>query len=143
MTAFSFRSHIRGEPAEYPGLFMVPANSIVGPEDPIVQPAESTNLHYEAEMVVVVGMRADNVSVEDAPEYIFGGPQERCQREELARRRHSVDAFSYISGYFVLEPGDLIWSGTMGSTRAMELGDVYEVEVSGVGTLRNEVVQGK
>ena len=23
MTAFNFRSHIRGEPAEYPGLFMV------------------------------------------------------------------------------------------------------------------------
>ena len=72
MTALNFRSHIQGEPAEYPGLFMVPANSIVGPEDPIVRPAESTNLHYEAEMVVVVGKRADNVSVDDAPEYIFG-----------------------------------------------------------------------
>ena len=45
--------------------------------------------------------------------------------------------------YFVLEPGDLICSGTMGSTQAMEPGDVYEVEISGVGTLRNEVVQGK
>ena len=45
--------------------------------------------------------------------------------------------------YFVLEPGDLIWFGTMGSTQAMEPGDVYEVEISGVGTLRNEVVQGK
>jgi 2-keto-4-pentenoate hydratase/2-oxohepta-3-ene-1,7-dioic acid hydratase in catechol pathway len=30
----------------------------------------------------------------------------------------------------------------MGSTRAMNPGDVYEVEVSGVGILRNEVVQG-
>ncbi|MEE2613122.1 MAG: Rv2993c-like domain-containing protein [Acidobacteriota bacterium] len=46
MTAFNFRSHISGEPAEYPGLFLVPANSIVGPEDPIIRPAESTNLHY-------------------------------------------------------------------------------------------------
>ena len=36
---------------------------------------------------------------------------------------------SYISKYFTLEPGDLIWSGTMGRTRAMEPGDVYEVEI--------------
>ena len=61
MTAFNFRSHISGDPAEYPGLFLVPANSIVGPEDPIVRPAESTNLHYEAELVAVVGKRAENV----------------------------------------------------------------------------------
>ena len=50
---------------------------------------------------------------------------------------------SYISTYFTLEPGDLIWSGTMGSTQAMEPGDMYEIEISGVGTLGNKVVQGK
>ena len=50
---------------------------------------------------------------------------------------------SYISKYFTLEPGDLIWSGTMGRTRAMQPGDVYEVEIEGVGILRNEVVQGR
>jgi 2-keto-4-pentenoate hydratase/2-oxohepta-3-ene-1,7-dioic acid hydratase in catechol pathway len=31
----------------------------------------------------------------------------------------------------------------MGSTRAMEPGDTYEIEISGVGTLSNKVVQGK
>ena len=49
---------------------------------------------------------------------------------------------SYISQYFTLQPGDMIWSGTMGSTRAMVPGDVYEVEIENVGVLRNEVVQG-
>ena len=53
-------------------MFIVPANSIVGPEDPIVRPAESTDLHYEAELVSVVGKRAKNVSLEDAADYIFG-----------------------------------------------------------------------
>ena len=72
MTAFNFRSHITGDPAEYPGLFIVPASSIVGPEDPIVRPAESRNLHYEAEMAIVIGKQAQNVAVEDAHEYIFG-----------------------------------------------------------------------
>ena len=72
MTAFNFRSHISGDPAEYPGLFLVPPSSIIGPGEDIVRPRESRNLHYEAEMVMVVGREAANVSVEDASEYIFG-----------------------------------------------------------------------
>jgi len=30
----------------------------------------------------------------------------------------------------------------MGATRAWEPGDVYEVEIEGVGVLRNQLVQG-
>ena len=67
MTAFNFRSHITGEPAEYPGLFIVPPGSIIGPQDQIVRPAESRNLHYEAEMAIIVGKRAENVPVEEPP----------------------------------------------------------------------------
>lgn len=193
MTAFNFRSHISGDPAEYPGLFLVPPSSIIGPEQDIVRPAESQNLHYEAEMVVVVGREAANVPLEDASDYVFGvaagndvserlwqrndiqwsrakgsrtfnavGPQlvtgldygnldiegrhngERVQGENTADLIFSIDyMLHYISQYFTLYPGDLIWTGTMGSTRAMEPGDVYEVEVQGVGVLRNRVVQGR
>ena len=50
---------------------------------------------------------------------------------------------SYISRYFTLEPGDLIWSGTMGRTREMVDGDVYEVEVEGVGILRTPIAKAK
>jgi 2-keto-4-pentenoate hydratase/2-oxohepta-3-ene-1,7-dioic acid hydratase in catechol pathway len=192
MTAFNFRSHITGEPAEYPGLFTVPASSIIGSGENIVRPAESTNLHYEAEMVTVIGRRAENVSPEDAPDYIFGvaagndvserswqggdiqwvrakgsrtfnavGPVlvagldysdldiEGRLNGEVRQEGNSSDLIfnmhqmvSYISTYFTLEPGDLIWTGTMGSTRAMQPGDVYEVEIEGIGILRNEVVQG-
>ncbi len=60
MTAFNFRSHISGEPAEYPGLFTVPASSIIGSGENIVRPPESTNLHYEAEMGNVIGRSAEN-----------------------------------------------------------------------------------
>jgi 2-keto-4-pentenoate hydratase/2-oxohepta-3-ene-1,7-dioic acid hydratase in catechol pathway len=193
MTAFNFRSHITGDPAEYPGLFTVPASSIIGPGENIVRPAESTNLHYEAEMVVVIGRRAENVSPEDAPDYIFGvsagndvserawqggdiqwvrakgsrtfnvvGPVlvagldysdldiEGRLNGEVRQEGNSSDLIfnmhqmvSYISTYFTLEPGDLIWTGTMGSTRSMQPGDVYEVEIEGIGILRNEVVQGR
>jgi 2-keto-4-pentenoate hydratase/2-oxohepta-3-ene-1,7-dioic acid hydratase in catechol pathway len=50
---------------------------------------------------------------------------------------------SYISHYFTLEPGDIIWSGTMGTTRPMVPGDVFETEVQGVGILRNSAVLGE
>ncbi|SVE25887.1 uncharacterized protein METZ01_LOCUS478741, partial [marine metagenome] len=48
---------------------------------------------------------------------------------------------SYISRYVTLVPGDLIFTGTPGTTQAMKPGDIVEVEIEGVGTLRNQVVQ--
>jgi 2-keto-4-pentenoate hydratase/2-oxohepta-3-ene-1,7-dioic acid hydratase in catechol pathway len=49
---------------------------------------------------------------------------------------------SYVSRYVTLYPGDIIFTGTPGSTQAMEPGDVVEVELEGVGILRNTVVAG-
>jgi len=50
---------------------------------------------------------------------------------------------SYTSRYVTLEPGDVIFTGTPGTTQAMKPGDTYEVEIPGVTLLRNKVVQGK
>jgi 2-keto-4-pentenoate hydratase/2-oxohepta-3-ene-1,7-dioic acid hydratase in catechol pathway len=36
----------------------------------------------------------------------------------------------------------LIFTGTPGTTQAMEPGDIVEVEIEGVGILSNQVVQG-
>jgi 2-keto-4-pentenoate hydratase/2-oxohepta-3-ene-1,7-dioic acid hydratase in catechol pathway len=53
----------------------------------------------------------------------------------------SIDTIvSYISRYVTLEPGDVIFTGTPGTTQAMQPGDVFEVEIKGVGVLRNTVV---
>lgn len=49
---------------------------------------------------------------------------------------------SYVSRYVTLYPGDVIFTGTPGTTQALEPGDVVEVELEGVGVLRNTVVQG-
>lgn len=46
---------------------------------------------------------------------------------------------SYISQYVTLAPGDLIYTGTPGSTRKMKPGDVVEVDIEGIGVLRNPV----
>lgn len=47
---------------------------------------------------------------------------------------------SYVSRYVTLEPGDVIYTGTPQTTRAMKPGDIVEIEVEGVGVLRNRVV---
>ncbi len=52
-----------------------------------------------------------------------------------------AEIVSYISQYVTLMPGDVIYSGTPGTTRAIKPGDVVEVELESVGVLRNKVTQ--
>lgn len=47
---------------------------------------------------------------------------------------------SYISTYVTLEAGDVIYTGTPGQTSAMKAGDKVEVDIDGIGVLRNHVV---
>ena len=46
---------------------------------------------------------------------------------------------SYISQHITLHPGDMVFSGTTSRTSAMKPQDVVEVEISGIGVLRNIV----
>ena len=48
---------------------------------------------------------------------------------------------SRMSQYLTLHPGDVLWLGTDGPTENMKDGDVVEVEVPGIGVLRNPVVR--
>lgn len=190
----NYRSHLGTRPAsEYPGLFAKYPTSIVGHEADIVMPPDSKNLHYEGELVIVIGKEAKNVSVADAGEYIFGvtagndvserdwqandlqwlrakasdtfgpvGPTivtgvdyddllvqtrvngEVRQSESTADLIFDISTIvSYVSRYVRLLPGDLIFTGTPGSTQAMSPGDVVEIEVEHVGVLRNTVVRGR
>ena len=50
---------------------------------------------------------------------------------------------SYISRHFTLKPGDVIFTGTPGTTQAMKPGDTFEVEIPGLTTLKNTVVAAK
>ena len=49
------------------------------------------------------------------------------------------EVISFISRFVTLTPGDLIYTGTPGNTKRMQPGDVVEVELEGIGTLRNPV----
>lgn len=54
---------------------------------------------------------------------------------------NSAEIVSYISRYVTLMPGDVIFTGTPGTTRQMRPGDVVEVELEHVGVVRNKVTQ--
>lgn len=186
----NYKTHLGERPAAaYPGLFAKLPSSIVGPEADVIYPADAKNLHFEGEMVLVIGKRAHSVSVADAASYIFGvtagndiserdwqrddlqwfrakasdtfgplGPaivtgldygdlllQTRVNGQVLQSQRtrdliFSVpEIVSYVSRYVTLEPGDIIYTGTPGTTKPMLPGDVVEVELEGVGILRNTI----
>ena len=190
----NYRSHLGDrEPASEPGLFAKYPTSLVGHGDDVVLPPDARNVHYEGEMVLVIGRRCSRVSREEAMDCVFGitagndvterdwqrgdlqwlrakasdtfgpvgpaiavGPDpddvlvrtrvngEVRQSERTSDLIFDVRAIvSYITRYVTLEPGDLVFTGTPGTTRALRPGDVVEVEVEGVGTLRNRVVRAR
>jgi 5-oxopent-3-ene-1,2,5-tricarboxylate decarboxylase/2-hydroxyhepta-2,4-diene-1,7-dioate isomerase len=47
-----------------------------------------------------------------------------------------------IARTITLVPGDMLFSGTPANSRPVQPGDVVEVEVEGLGTLRNHIVEG-
>lgn len=196
--AGNYQSHLPD--ATVPPKFRIPQpflkspSCLVGHGEPIVVPADARDLHFEAELVVVIGKTAKQVPRERALEYVFGvtcgndvserywqndevnqdvqwwrakgsdtfGPVGPCiasglnygdlrlrlrlngavkQEERTSRLIHDIPALvSFISRYVTLHPGDLIFTGTPGTTDAIQPGDVVEVEVEGVGVLRNPVV---
>ena len=188
----NYRSHLGDRPpSAYPGLFAKYPTSIIATEEPIFLPPDARNVHYEGELVVVIGRRAKNVSPGEASSFVFGvtagndvserdwqradlqwfrakaadtfaplGPaiitgldydnlllQTRLNGEVVQSERTRDLIFdvativSYVSRYVTLLPGDVIYTGTPGTTRRIQPGDVVEIEIEGVGVLRNPVAQ--
>ena len=188
----NYSSHSGSAGAGNPPLFAKFPSSLVGQDGAIMLPPDSSNVHYEGEMVIVIGKRAQNVPEARVADYVFGitagndvsardwqssdlqwvrakgsdtfgpvGPVvarglgyddvlvetrvngEVRQSERTSHLIHNVAKIvSFTSRYVTLEPGDLIFTGTPGRTARLAPGDVVEITVEGVGTLRNRVVAG-
>lgn len=188
----NYKSHLGDRPsAAEPGMFLKPPTSIIGPDEPIIVPSSASPVHYEGELVVVIGRKGRHIPREQALSYVFGYTcgndvsERQWQRSDLqwfrakgsdtfgplgpwivtditdptklelttrlngeVRQHTTIEmmihdiprCISYASDFMTLEPGDIIYSGTPGQTQPMQPGDVVEVEISGIGTLRNPVV---
>ena len=188
----NYRSHLGDRSqAAYPGLFAKFPTSLIPHDGVVTYYEDATDLHYEGEMVLIIGKTATNVSETDAPDYIFAvapgndiservwqnndlqwlrakgadtfgpvGPvmvrgvnyndlllQTRVNGEVKQSQRTKDLIFgtaaivSYVSRYVTLEAGDMIFTGTPGTTSAVQPGDVVEVELEGVGVLSNTIGQ--
>ncbi len=182
------------------------AHSVIGPEDPIRLPKISKQVDWEAEIGVVIGKPARNVSEAEAMDYVAGytimndlslrdlgsrtdwnfrvdwfahkcfdgsapmGPwiapaksikdpydmsvklwvnKELMQDSSSSFMHFNIpEQIAYLSERLTLRPGDVISTGTpsgVGRPRGIFLkpGDEVTIEVGGIGTLHNPVVQGE
>ena len=92
-----------------PLTFMKATSALTGPFDQIIQPRNGQKLDYEAELVVVIGRRAQYISEEDVFDYIAGytvghDVSERAfQRERGGQftKGKSADTFAPVGPYLV------------------------------------------
>ena len=192
----NYRSHIgtRVVPKE-PEIFYKPTTCLLAPGEAILIPAGAKNVHYEGELVIVMGTGGRNLTTEQAKAAIFGvtcgndvserdwqnGPQKDLQwwrakgsdtfgplgpmlvtgadygkallqtrlNGEVVQKQFTSDLLfdcptivGFISKYVTLTPGDVIYTGTPGATKKMSAGDTVEVEIDGIGILRNSIKAG-
>jgi len=73
---------------EYPILFMKPPSALIFSNDPIVYPPQTKELHYEAELAIVIKDRIKNVKKEEALRHVLGLT---CGNDVTARDLQRMD----------------------------------------------------
>lgn len=69
----NYKSHIGNRtPPSRPEIFYKPVTCLQHPEEPIVIPKDAKNVHYEGELVLVIGKPASRISAAQAKDAIFG-----------------------------------------------------------------------
>jgi fumarylpyruvate hydrolase len=185
---------------EPPFFFCKPANAVVpvayGETLELAYPSQTTNYHYEAELVAVIGKGGSDIAVEQALDHVWGyavgldmtrrdlqmkmremgrpweigkafdrsapiGPihpaseighfesaglwltvnGETKQKSDVSHLIWSVaETVAYLSQFFRLEPGDVIFTGTPEGVGAVKQGDTMKVGVERLGEVTVRVV---
>ncbi len=67
-----YKSHFGSTRGATTRLFSKLPSELTGHDEPVWLFSDGKNLHYEGELVFVIGKTANNISVAEAPDYIFG-----------------------------------------------------------------------
>jgi 2-keto-4-pentenoate hydratase/2-oxohepta-3-ene-1,7-dioic acid hydratase in catechol pathway len=174
-----------------PLIFMKPMTALNPHTSPIVLPPASNEVHYEAELGLVIGKKLTRASEAEAAQAIFAvtcfndvTARDVQKREIQHTRAKSYDTFAccgpwmvrglnfadlelrcrlngelkqsgrtsdmvhspaklvaFISNIMTLLPGDIVSTGTPSGVGPMQPGDVVEVDIEGIGVLRNPVTR--
>lgn len=81
-------AELGNELPKQPLLFLKPNTAVIGPDDPIALPPISGNVHYEAELAVVIGRICKDVPRERVAEVVFGYT---CANDVTARDLQKSD----------------------------------------------------
>jgi len=185
---------------EPPFFFCKPDNAVVpvgyGETLDLEYPPETSNYHYEAELVAVIGKSGDDIPLEQALDHVWGyavgldmtrrdlqmkmremgrpweigkafdrsapiGPVHPAsavghfeqggiwltvngaskQKSDITHLIWSVaETVAYLSRFFRLEPGDVIFTGTPEGVGAVKKGDLIAVGVERLGELHVKIV---
>ena len=71
----NYLEHAREHDAEVPKVplvFLKPPSSVLDPDGTILLPPQSAQVEHEGELVVVIGKRGRDISMEKAKDYVFG-----------------------------------------------------------------------
>ena len=174
-----------------PVIFLKPSTSVIGPDENIVLPPDSTKVVQEGELALVIGKQAKDVQEKTAGEYLMGytctndvtdhsafkedrgnptrakgrhtfGPTGPWIETELDTDDLKVEAYvnnelrqsgassefifginkivSFVSGVMTLLPGDIIATGTPPGSTQIHPGDMIEIKIEKIGSLKNPVV---
>lgn len=103
---YNYRGHVpdgvdpTANDPEYPDVFVKTSNTLAGPNDAVVIPPGATDVDYEGEVAVVIGRRAQRVSLEDALDHVGGYTILNDVSERAWQRRQSQWALGKCSDGF-------------------------------------------
>ena len=193
--AYNYKAHTDESGKEQPTLpvlFMKPSMAAVGPDEAVIYPNGGEIVHYEGELVVVIGKQARHIPVDRAFDCVLGYTCGNDISDRVVQRQESkfgcllagkgydtfaplgpwivtdldptnlevilrqngvtrqsantrdlvnpvAEIISYLSRFMTLLPGDVIMTGTPAGVGNIAIGDVLEVEIPGIGVLRNPV----
>ena len=103
-----------GRPPAEPIVFLKPNTAVVGPDSPLLLPPWSEEVHYEAELAVVIKSVAKDLAPAEAPRVILGytaandvSARDRQREDATWTRAKAFDTSCPLGPWIeVLEPGD-------------------------------------
>jgi 2-keto-4-pentenoate hydratase/2-oxohepta-3-ene-1,7-dioic acid hydratase in catechol pathway len=127
-------------PADEPASFMRPDTTIIGPGDEVVLPAQSGRVTAEAELAVIIGREAKDVSEADAPSVVAGFTTvlDMTAEDILRKNPRYLTRSKSFDTFFSFGP-ELVTPDEIADVDALEVSTVLNGEVRRANTVSSMI----